>query len=77
MTTVEILIGCAACAVTIAATLYLYLNTRPSERGPLVYTVWNGKAERDAAYTMRQVAIDEERERDVKRWLGAKREGDE
>ena len=47
MTTVEILIGCAACAVTIAATLYLYLNTKPSERGPLVYTVWDGKLERD------------------------------
>ena len=47
MTTVEILIGCAACAVTIAATLYLYLNTKPrsTERVALVH--WDEKRGRD------------------------------
>ena len=73
MTSILINVLVVGLCVFIAVTVMAIIRSR----GDAERVVWNGKAERDAAYTMRQVAIDEERERDVKRWLGAKREGDE
>ena len=64
MTSILINVLVVGLCVFIAVTVLAILQSR-------------GDAERDAAYTMRQVAIDEERDRDVKRWLGAKRAGDE